>query len=78
MGHLVIEKLLKALIVARQPEGSNVPLSHDLLLLACRAGLEPDRRHQDLRIEPHPFLPSEFTEENPMAREVMRTGIRIV
>ena len=48
MGHLVIEKLLKALIVARQPEGSNVPLSHDLLLLACLAGLEPDRRQQDL------------------------------
>jgi predicted nucleotidyltransferase len=36
------------------------------------------RREIDLRIEPHPFLPSEFTEENPMAREVLRTGIRIV
>ncbi len=36
------------------------------------------RRQVDLRIEPHPFLPSEFTETNPMAQEVMRTGIRIV
>ncbi|HSW09343.1 MAG TPA: nucleotidyltransferase domain-containing protein [Bacillota bacterium] len=36
------------------------------------------RREVDIRIEPHPFLPSEFTEENPVAREVMRTGIRVV
>ncbi|MCR4427532.1 MAG: nucleotidyltransferase domain-containing protein [Firmicutes bacterium] len=36
------------------------------------------RRQVDMRIEPHPFLPSDFTEKNPMAREVMQTGIRIV
>lgn len=36
------------------------------------------RRGIDTRIEPHPFLPSEFTEANPMALEVMKTGIRIV
>ncbi|MGE5577304.1 MAG: hypothetical protein ACM3TT_08965 [Syntrophothermus sp.] len=36
------------------------------------------RRQVDIRIKPHPFLPSEFREENPVAREVMRTGIRIV
>lgn len=36
------------------------------------------RRGIDTRIEPHPFLPSDFTEDNPMALEVMRTGIRIV
>ena len=36
------------------------------------------RRQVDTRIEPHPFLPSEFTEKNPMAREIMQTGIRIV
>ncbi|MDL2289107.1 nucleotidyltransferase domain-containing protein [Oscillospiraceae bacterium OttesenSCG-928-F05] len=31
----------------------------------------------DLRIEPHPFLPEDFTEDNPFAREILRTGIRI-
>ncbi len=36
------------------------------------------RRGVDIRIEPHPFLPSEFTKANPTALEVMRTGIRIV
>ena len=36
------------------------------------------RRGVDIRIEPHPFLPSDFTEANPAALEVMRTGIRIV
>ncbi len=36
------------------------------------------RRGVDTRIEPHPFLPSDFTHSNPMALEVMRTGIRIV
>ncbi|MCL4514292.1 MAG: nucleotidyltransferase domain-containing protein [Firmicutes bacterium] len=36
------------------------------------------RRQVDTRIEPHPFRQSDFTEKNPMAREVMRTGIRIV
>ena len=36
------------------------------------------RRNIDIRIEPHPFLPSDFTQANPAALEVMRTGIRIV
>jgi predicted nucleotidyltransferase len=31
----------------------------------------------DNRIEPHPFLPSDFTEDNPLAREIMETSIRI-
>ncbi len=34
LGHLVIEKLLKGLLVAHQAEGVNIPRSHDLLLLA--------------------------------------------
>ncbi len=32
----------------------------------------------DLRLEPHPFRPEDFTEDNPEAAEIMRTGIRIV
>ncbi|MDL2288464.1 nucleotidyltransferase domain-containing protein [Oscillospiraceae bacterium OttesenSCG-928-F05] len=35
------------------------------------------RRRIDLRIEPHPFLPSEFSEENPFVKEILDTGIRI-
>jgi predicted nucleotidyltransferase len=36
------------------------------------------RRNVDNRIEPHPFSIEEFNEEDPMAKEVIRTGIRIV
>ena len=32
----------------------------------------------DVRIEPHPFRPEDFTEDNPEAAEIMRTGIRIL
>jgi len=30
-----------------------------------------------LSIEPHPYLRDEFKKENPMAAEVIKTGIRI-
>jgi predicted nucleotidyltransferase len=33
------------------------------------------RRTIDLRIEPRPFQPSEFNAQNPLALEVMETGI---
>lgn len=36
------------------------------------------RRNVDYRIEPHPFTIQEFNENDPMAREVIRTGIRII
>jgi hypothetical protein len=36
------------------------------------------RRLVDNRIEPHPFLTKEFTDDNPLAREVMRTGIQLI
>lgn len=32
----------------------------------------------DTAIEPHPYRPEDFKESNPSAREIMRTGIRIV
>jgi uncharacterized protein len=35
------------------------------------------RRKVDLRIEPHPILFSEFTNENPLAYEVQTTGIEL-
>jgi uncharacterized protein len=36
------------------------------------------RRGVDTRIEPHPFLVEEFHENNPLANEVLRSGIRII
>ena len=32
----------------------------------------------DNRIEPHPFLPCDFTEDNPFVKKIMETSIRIV
>ncbi len=36
------------------------------------------RRKVDYRIEPHPFVATEFNENNPNAREVIQTGIKIM
>lgn len=33
------------------------------------------RRQVDLRIEPHPFLPEEFTSDNPETVEIILSGI---
>ena len=48
MGHIVIEKLLKALVTQNNEEGTAVPRSHDLLLLAQKARLEIDEHKEDL------------------------------
>ena len=47
IGHLVIEKLLKALFVAGHTEEAIVPRSHDLLLLAEKAGIETSQQQKD-------------------------------
>ena len=38
------------------------------------------RRHRkiDLRIEPHPFDADDFSEHNPVAVEIMKSGIEIL
>lgn len=36
------------------------------------------RRKIDLRIEPHPFDEDDFSENNPVAVEIMNTGIEII
>lgn len=36
------------------------------------------RRSVDNRIEPHPFSVEDFNDKDPIAKEVIRTGIRIV
>jgi predicted nucleotidyltransferase len=35
------------------------------------------RRKIDLRIEPHPILEKDFDMENPLAREIIETGVLI-
>jgi predicted nucleotidyltransferase len=32
----------------------------------------------DVRIEPHPFRPEDFTPDDPWVAEIMQTGIKIV
>ncbi|MCX7884917.1 MAG: HEPN domain-containing protein [Caloramator sp.] len=46
LGHLVIEKLLKALYVKNVDK--NVPKTHDLLRLAEKAGIETTEEQKDL------------------------------
>ena len=36
------------------------------------------RRKIDLRIEPHPFDEEDFSENNPVAVEIMNSGIEIL
>jgi len=36
------------------------------------------RRKFDTRIEPHPFKESDFNPSNPLAREILDTGLEIV
>ncbi len=36
------------------------------------------RRDIDLRIEPHAFLKKDFNENNPLAHEILKYGIRLV
>ncbi len=40
------------------------------LLMKVARDIDPD-------IEPHPYLITEFNKENPMASEVIKTGIRV-
>jgi len=47
MGHLVIEKLLKAIFVMRNDENIQPPKTHDLLLLAKKAGIETNDEIDD-------------------------------
>ncbi|MBN2108094.1 MAG: nucleotidyltransferase domain-containing protein [Deltaproteobacteria bacterium] len=35
-------------------------------------------REIDASIEPHPYLTSEFTRENPLAREVLQSGEKVI
>ena len=36
------------------------------------------RRNIDLRIEPHPFDQGDFSHSNPLAAEIMNTGIEVL
>lgn len=47
-GHLVIEKLLKALYAKNNKNAPYAPKSHDLIYLAEKIGLELTERQEDL------------------------------
>ncbi len=47
-GHLVIEKLLKALYAKKNKNSPYAPKSHDLLYLAEKVNLELNERQEDL------------------------------
>ncbi|PKL35977.1 MAG: DNA-binding protein [Spirochaetae bacterium HGW-Spirochaetae-1] len=47
MGHLVIEKLLKALYVKNNDEGAIPPRTHDLAFLAERSGVTTSEEMKD-------------------------------
>jgi predicted nucleotidyltransferase len=46
-------------------------LEDDLLVMRAR-------RNVDLRIEPHPFRPEDFRDENPLVWEIKRRGVVII
>lgn len=48
MGHLVIEKLIKALYVKNSDEADAPPKTHDLALLAVKSGIQTDELTQDI------------------------------
>jgi HEPN domain-containing protein len=48
IGHLVIEKLMKAIYVKNTPFDSNPPKTHDLLVISEKAGLTTTEMQKDL------------------------------
>lgn len=50
---------------------SGDPIEDTLMLMKIR-------RKIDCRIEPRPFKTSDFITSNPLAREIMNTGIKVV
>lgn len=48
IGHLVIEKLLKAVFIKTADLGVSPPRTHNLLLLADKAGVETSEEQKDL------------------------------
>ena len=58
--------------IAVVAEGFSGDLVEDIFMLMKA------RRTVDHRIEPRPFSVEEFNEQDPLAREVLRTGLRIL
>ena len=42
-----------------------------------RKMLNPFMLNVDTRIETHPFMPEDFTEDDPFVEEIMRTGVEL-
>ena len=46
-------------------------------IIDAQVALMKFRRNFDLRIEPHPFIESDFDRTNPVVNEIMKYGIEI-
>ena len=87
VGHLVIEKLLKAYLFGSYTKG-RFHEDSDIDLAIILKNLKDDfemqvklmilRRGFDLSIEPHPFDEKDFDSTNPFAYEIMKTSIKIL
>lgn len=65
--HLYLEKLLKALVV--QSTGEHAPRSHNLMLLAERAGLTVSEHRRDILVRVTGYnIEARYPEEHPSAR----------
>jgi predicted nucleotidyltransferase len=42
-----------------------------------RKKVNPALIKTDTRIEPHPFRPEDFTDENPFVKEILRQGVEL-
>lgn len=42
-----------------------------------RKKINPSLIKVDSRIEPHPFRPEDFTEDNPFVKEILKEGIEV-
>ena len=92
IGHLVLERLIKAIYAKNNPHSPHAIFSHDLLLLANKSNLEMDddkedkldlittfninARYEDYKREFYNKCTKEYTEEQVKNIEEMRTWLK--
>ena len=92
VGHLVVERLIKAIYAKNNPDSPYAIFSHDLLLLANKSNLETDNdkedkldiittfninaRYEDYKRDFYKKCTKEYTEEQVKNIEEMRTWLK--
>ena len=92
VGHLVIERLIKAIYAKNNPDSPHAVFSHDLLLLANKSNLEINddkedkldlitsfninARYEDYKRDFYKKCTKEYTEEQMKNIEEMRTWLK--